>query len=480
MGNIKSWPLPYLWLLIGFIFLIFSNGLLKIIPIAAWLAPIFLLRFLRTQDKTKGLLIFATVNVIAWIIMLHGILPGIMGYIFAVSYGIIFFLPYLADRLMAPKMKGYLSTLVFPLAWVTMELIATTLSGSWFSLAYTQYGNLPLMQLASITGIWGISFLITWLASVTNWVWEQEFSLSKIWKGVSLYLSILIFILLLGGAYLTFLPADSNTVRTASVTRSLDLKQLDQECNRDFVCIQEILNQSLDDLLEHSKQAADAGAEIIVWQEAGVWVLKTDEAEYIRQVREFAMQENVYLAMGILMIPKDGPRTSRENKVILIDPAGNKLEYLKNHLVPGDNHKLGDGKVLVQDSVYGKLALVICYDADFPNFVRQAGKANVDLMLIPSSDWDTITPLHARMASFRAIENGFSMIRSTGYGLSVATDYHGNVLSQLNDFTTEEVVMIADVPTEGVTTIYSWIGDLFAWLCVLGLLGFIALTIKNR
>ncbi|MCK4937309.1 MAG: hypothetical protein KAR85_01750, partial [Methanosarcinales archaeon] len=119
---------------------------------------------------------------------------------------------------------------------------------------------------------------------------------------------------------------------------------------------------------------------------------------------------------------------------------------------------------------YGKLASVICYDADFPNYVRQAGKANADLMLIPSDDWEAITPLHARMASFRSIENGFSMIRPTFEGLSIAVDYHGNILSQMNDFTTEDVVMIADVPKQGIKTIYSQIGDLFAWLCVFGFL----------
>ena len=78
-------------------------------------------------------------------------------------------------------------------------------------------------QLVSITGIFGISFLITCFASVVNWAWEHEFSLLKIWKGISLYLGIFIFILLLGGAYLTFLPADSDTVRAAAITRSFDM-----------------------------------------------------------------------------------------------------------------------------------------------------------------------------------------------------------------------------------------------------------------
>ncbi|KAF5418951.1 MAG: apolipoprotein N-acyltransferase [Candidatus Methanocomedens sp.] len=477
-SKMKSEYWSYIWLVIGFIFLIFSNGFWNIIPIAAWLAPIFLLRFLRTQNKTKGLVIFAPVYVIAWIIMLYGMFLGIIGYIFAVTYGIIFFIPFLADRFITPKIEGYLSTLVFPSAWVTMELIASfTLFGSLFSLAYTQFGNLPLMQLVSITGIWGISFLIIWFASVVNWAWEQEFSLPKIYKGASLYLGILIFILLFGGAYLTFLPVDSDTVRVASVTRSFDIFPLAKECNKNISCIQGVLNQSLDDFLEHSKQAADAGAKIIVWQEAGIFVFNDDEAGYIRQAREFAMREKVYLVMGIMAISED--ESINENKVVLIDPSGHTSEYLKTHLVPGDNHILGDGKVLIQDSPYGKLASVICYDADFPNYVRQAGKANADLMLIPSDDWEAITPLHARMASFRSIENGFSMIRPTFEGLSIAVDYHGNILSQMNDFTTEDVVMIADVPKQGIKTIYSQIGDLFAWLCVLGFLIMVGLSLTR-
>jgi len=60
--KLEHWP--YLWLIIGFIFLIFSNGTFNIIPIATWLAPLFLLRFLGTQNKLKGLLIFLPVYIL--------------------------------------------------------------------------------------------------------------------------------------------------------------------------------------------------------------------------------------------------------------------------------------------------------------------------------------------------------------------------------------------------------------------------------
>jgi apolipoprotein N-acyltransferase len=73
-----------------------------------------------------------------------------------------FFLPCLADRLLSPRLPLLASTLVFPLTWVSLEFLSGYLpaKGSWGDAAYTQYGNLPLMQLASVTGIFGITFLI--------------------------------------------------------------------------------------------------------------------------------------------------------------------------------------------------------------------------------------------------------------------------------------------------------------------------------
>jgi apolipoprotein N-acyltransferase len=489
MNKIKSNQLSYLWLLIGFVLLVFSNGIHQIVPIAAWLAPVFLIRFLRTQTKAKGLIIFALVYIAAWVIMQYGIYPnlGVIGSSFGVVYGIIFFLPFLADRLMAPNIKGFLATLVFPSAWVAIEYILASFdyTGSWFALAYTQLDNLPLIQLASITGIYGISFLISWFSSIVNWTWEHDFSIPKIWKGVSLYLGILLLVLLFGGVYLTFFPASSDTVRAAAVTRSFDVDEEVEYCKENFTgeelsnCYLVGINQrTLDEFLQGSQQAAKAGAKIIVWQENGLVVRQKDEGVYIDQARELAMRENVYLVMGTKMVAED--RLNDENKIIFITPEGEISEYLKNHKVAGDEHILGDGKVLIQDSPYGKLASLICYDADFPSFVRQAGKVNADIMLIPAQDWAEITPLHGRMPALGAIENGYSLIRNGYHGVSIAVDYHGNMLSQMDNFTTDERVMIADLPTEGTQTIYAQIGDIFSWLCVLGFLGLVVVAVKNR
>jgi len=477
--NLKNWS--YLWLIIGFIFLIFSNGIWKIIPIATWLAPVFLLRFLRIQNKLKVFLLFIPVYSVAWIIMVYDLYSKMPAWVSVVSglvYGVVFSIPFLADRFLTLKIKGFLGTLIFPSAVVIIEFILSAPpANSWFSLAYTQYGNLPLVQLVSITGIWGISFLIAWFASIVNWAWEQKFELQKIKKGVSIYFGIFIFILLFGGAYITFLPVNSDTVRVAAITRSFDIDIEAKSCKGEVPCLQKLFNRSLDEFLEDSKQAANADAKIIVWQENGLAVYEDDEAAFIEQGREFAMQEKVYLLMGMYMLSEG--RTVDENKAILITPSGQVSEYLKSYVVPGDNHIVGDRKILIQESDYGKLGTIICQDTHVIPFVRQAGKANVDIMLIPNHNYESVTPYIQRMPIFKAIENGFSMVRADYHGLSNAVDYHGNVLAELNDFTTEETIMIADIPTKGIKTIYSQIGDFFAWFCVLGFLIMIWLSFSK-
>ena len=114
---------------------------------------------------------------------------------------------------------------------------------------------------------------------------------------------------------------------------------------------------------------------------------------------------------------------------------------------------------------------------DYPGTMRQAGQAGADLMLVPSDDWQAIDPYHTQVATFRAIENGFSLVREASKGLSMAVDYEGRVLSASDYFTTDNQIMVAYVPMHGVRTIYATIGDLFAWLCIIGLLALTGLAI---
>jgi len=489
----KSNYWPFLWLALAAIFILFSNGKWNI-PLVTWLSLVFALRFWRTQSLKHGFIIYTLVSIIPFYFAWQGVvpLPGIGYFIFVVIISLFNASIFLIDRLLAPRLKGFISTLVFPLAMATMQYIMTIVSpyGSFGSLAYTQYGNLPLLQIVSVTGLSGITFLLAWFASTVNWAWEQQFEWKKIWRGVVTYAGILVVVLLAGGASLIS-PPSSDTIRMAAIpaTEIFEMSQDTRDSAERFLSgeitetelesIRTEFNANTDDLFERSEREASAGARIIFWSEGGGYVLKEDEAALTERGGTLASQEGIYLGMALATLIS-GQRLV-ENKIVLIEPSGEVAwEYLKARPVPGEGSVRGDGEILTSDTPYGKIAAAICFDMDFPNLIRQAGEAGADVMFNPSNDWQEVAPLRMRMATFRAIENGFSLVRPTSNGFSVATDYQGRVLAITDYVTSEDPVMIAYVPTKGVNTIYSQIGDVFAWLCMAGLVTAIGWVLVRR
>lgn len=353
--------------------------------------------------------------------------------------------------------------------------------GSWGALGYTQHGNLPLMQLASVTGIGGIGFLITWCAAVVNWAWDRQFDWGAVQHGVLLYVAVWSLAMLAGGARLALSP-QTPTVRIAGIgwpkgiiepgefLRILapDLTATERERIRgQFGSLQ-------DSFFERSRREVQAGARIVVWPEANLMVLKEDEARFLERAQNFTRDNSVFLLMGMATL-ETGAARPVENKAVLLTPAGEAaFSYIKTTAVPGFEARVnirGKEPIPVADTPYGRIVSPICFDLDFPQLIRQAGCSRADLMLVPASDWQAITHLHQLMAEFRAIENGAAMFRIARWGGSGAVDPYGRRLASMDDFTAPDNVMVAQVPTSaGVRTIYARVGDLFAWLCVTGML----------
>jgi apolipoprotein N-acyltransferase len=483
----------WLWLAVAAVLLLFTAGRWNI-PLAAWLAPLFLLRFVRTQRPFPGFLLtwlvrFVTVAVVSQGTILY---PGLVPYVIVLIATLLTALSFLADRLITPRLNSFAATLAFPLAFTTVEYLSSFGPfGSYNSIAYSQYGNLPLLQLASVTGIWGITFLITWFAAVINWAWERGFAWPKVQGGVLLYGLILSGVLFGGGARLALFPPQASLVRVAGLSASQTAvaalnqrlpqqtlsRLLSGKASQDDRAIARSAYAIIDDnLFARSQQEARAGAKIIVWPESsptGASILAEDEPTMVQRAGALAKQEGIYLDMGLaVFLPGAAKGPFVKDEAVLVDPTGTVVwTYEKTHPAPGEQGLVvpGDGKVPLVISPYGRLANVICFDLDYPGTVRQAGQGGADLMLGPSDDWQAIDPAHTQKATFRAIENGFSLVRQASKGLSMAVDYQGHVLAVSDYFTTDQQVMVADVPIQGVRTIYAAIGDLFALLCMIGL-----------
>lgn len=485
-------------LLIAVTLLPFANGGHSV-SLAAWLAPFFLLRFTRTHRQMLVLPVTAVIQIAAFAIQFAGMIPfsGPIQATVILTYGLAFAAPYVGDHLLIRRLNGFSRSLVFPLLWVTVEfLLSLGPFGSWCSVAYSQYGNLAMLQILSVTGLGGVTFLIGWTAAAGNAVWEEGATPRRVPRVATASAVLLLATLLAGGVRLMLFPPSAETVRIASLSQ-LDLGlHPDREVVRRFdhheplttaeiKTIRENAAAIADDLLLRTEREARAGARIVFWGEGNALVLKADESDLIRRACMLAKNNSIYLGMTPATWHLE-TTPHMENKIVLIQPDGVPAwEYFKSQPVPGREATIsisGDGKLRVLDTPHGRLSASICFDADFPRLLAQAGRNRADILLDPSNDWKEIDPWHTRMASFRAIEQGFNMVRHTSHGLSAAFDYEGHQLASMDHFVTQDRCLVSHVPIRGTRTLYSICGDWFGWLCAgsLAILGWMSRKRDNR
>jgi apolipoprotein N-acyltransferase len=170
------------------------------------------------------------------------------------------------------------------------------------------------------------------------------------------------------------------------------------------------------------------------------------------------------------------------NRTVLVAPSGaTAWTYDKSHPVPVlEPYRAGPGVLPTAATPYGRLSSLICYDADFPDLARQGGRNGVDIMLVSANTWAGIRRLHAQNAIFRAVENGYTIVRQASKGKANVVDPQGRTLALDDYFTTDRQTVVASVPTSGTRTVYATLGDTFAWLAVVAALGLPVLALVRR
>jgi apolipoprotein N-acyltransferase len=202
--NHHSGRLRWLLLLVGCTlipFVAWQNA----IPVAAWLAPVFLLRFGRSSKQFTGHLIFLAylvgIVLATRVALTNNSQLKILWFLLVpVFRGFMYSLPYWADHFISSRLGKWGRLFIFPLGFTTVEWVMSLLrvintSGSF---VYSQYDNLALMQLASITGMWGVAFLIAWFASIANLLWEYRFAWRLARREVVSFAVVLLVVLILG------------------------------------------------------------------------------------------------------------------------------------------------------------------------------------------------------------------------------------------------------------------------------------------
>jgi apolipoprotein N-acyltransferase len=465
------------------------------VPPATWLAFALLLHATRSLSVGTGFLSLLVVSFAALAVGNRGIFPMTGAPYFGVIAfcSVVMTLPFAVDRFLLGRLSGVGFTLIFPAAFVAAEFLKSRMApaATWGSIAYTQYGYLPVMQLAALAGIWSVTFAITWFASTAEWAWSRQFDWNTVRTPLLVCGGVLGSLLLAGAVRVALAETEGRTMRVATLNRPVDLF-VPGEMTRitegrvrsgDLPQVRNKLNQLHTWFLDGSRREARAGARLIAWPEANLLVLRNDEPAFLERAKRLAADEQIYLAMGIASI-QPGEPLPFENKLVIVDPSGTiVVNYLKTHPVSGWEEsimKRGDGLVPVVATPLGRLASAICFDADFPDFIRQAGQAQADLMIVVANESKAYKELHVQMAAFRAIENGMPMVRPAASGISSAIDPWGRMLAFADYFAPGDRTMTAQVPIGRARTLYPYVGDLFAWSCVVALVVSMGLVVTGR
>lgn len=434
-----------------------------------WLAPLPLL-LLATRVRTGVAALAAFVAVLIGSMnqwhYVHDLikLPMVVLLLQSAIASVVFVLTTLLYRRLA--MRGHILAAMFsvPLLWTTVFFAnaASSPHGTWGDLAYTQMDATVLIQIAAVTGIWGIGFTLllgaTWIATLVN---DASPLRERAIAGV-------IGAVLLGavfgfGAWRLGDSAAERSVKIglASLPGSKPLAPMEPAGEA-------LIRQYLDELTP----LVDAGAQYLVIPEVAFGVEQAD----IPPLRDFAQQRGVTLVTGVDLKIANTPE---RNASLAFGPQGGAPNVCwKHHLVPvfEDRFTPGTDITLLPN---GKVGLSICKDNDFPALLRRYGARDVQLMLIPAWDFNLDGWLHSRMAILRGVESGFAIARSARDGRLSLSDDRGRVLAEASS---EEgpAHLIGELPLRRTRTVYARFGDWFGWVCVAGSIAVLGLAYPRR
>ena len=382
-----------------------------------------------------------------------------------------------------------------PFLWVATELLRvhTFFQFPWCLLGYSQQPLAPVIQIASVTAVFGVSFvLVATSALVAMAILDARER--RLWLIGLVTLQGAVWGV---GAWMLARPLRE----TARITVGLVQGGIRQEDKWQ----PENAWSNVSRHLELTRDAARRGARLVVWPESAVPFLYDEEPELSALLQELVRRDALYvyfgnddrepppharIFVGAKLLAPDGEIAARYRKMHLV-PFG---EYVPLKLlftfggrvaakVVQEVADFTPGTEAVNVSVEGhRVGGYICYEAIFPALVRRFPADGAELLVNITNDaWygTTSAPYqHLAMAAFRAVENGRYMVRAANTGITAVVDPRGRILEQTKLF--DRAVLVREVPFVAETTFYTRHGDVFAYACSAIALAALGATLTRR
>ncbi len=418
-------------------------------------------------------------SLLYWI-AIYGKLPWIA---LAVFQGLFILAFIVATKAIGTRLGAWGRMILPPCMWVVCEWGRSLgmFGFTWGDLGYSQYKFLPIVQISSIAGVWGVSFLLVLfnasLANLLPAIHATERERRAAWRGFSAVLALVIAVLAYGYMSLAR-PID----RTGAPIR--------------VAVIQGNISQDIDDTYVYSEEAwrayesmtllaASTGVDLVVWPETVVPGYVGSDPYVQHRLAELASAAKSKLLVGGL---GDGGHSDVYNSVFLIGPGTGILgRYSKVHLVPFGEFvparkympflqyymvrpfdvSPGLGYNLTEAGQC-RIGTAICFESTFPDISRQMTERGADVLCVVTDDeWFGRTAAaeqHMAKSVLRAAENGRYLIRSASSGISVIIDPRGRILCRagLNC----AAVLKSDIRPQTVTTFYTRHGDWLIYISI--------------
>lgn len=425
-----------------------------------WIAPVPVF-YLSLQVRAGTAFIFSFIAYfigrLSWLPFLISVARLPAALIFTILLSLIFALFILLSRKTILLSAKWWAVFVFPASWTAFEFLVMRFSpdGSAGSIAYSQSDFLPLVQTASVTGIAGITFLVTLVPSVLTLVAWYRKKKNLQWKAVLRCLILPVIVILFGFIRMQNSP-DKKLLIVGAIVLSekyhhiTDTAHLSEETETAELYALEI------------KKLALSGAKIIVLPERALNLSTQTDSAVLTILENSAKANKVRIVTGYTNFLSKPDH----NSALGIDESGHReFNYHKVNLVTGLESQFTRGKepgfFNYENAPAG---IAICKDMDFPAYIQQYGMKEVKFLCIPAWDFRVDGWLHARMAVLRGVENGFGEIRSAREGRLTVSDAYGRILAESSSEKGNPASVTGELPLERISTIYHQTGDWFGWI----------------
>jgi apolipoprotein N-acyltransferase len=453
------------------------------------------------------LFVFASVPWIATVLTVHGGLSVAGGWgvllLIAMAWGILIGAFAWAVQRLSRRSVG-LACIGVPFLWVTFEFVRAHLpeiSFPWNLLGYPAAENLGLLQLTTITGIYGLSFLVAGFNALLAWASASSTVAPR--ARLIGFATATAIVLIAALAFPSLVPRDQPHHFARAV--QLNFPEVESYPADWF----QAHAADLEEITRISLTPSSEKPDLLVWPEAPA-PFSFQDAQFAKIASTLAIRfGHPFLVGAIEWKPPVDPSDVVPhgtlvpyNSALLFDPQGQRVfVYDKVHLVPfgeyepfplihrvvtsvsGDVGGFHKGNTYVVGKLPGgnTFGVFICYEAIYPGEVRRFAADGAQLLINISNDgWfgrSAAAEQHLRMVRVRAVENRRWIVRSTNNGYTVSIDPFGRIFQTLPPDVRAPVDLPYDFRTD--QTIYTRFGDWFAWLCVFISVILVAITFRK-